>query len=126
MSFYEDSEDILYPTVPEKWLNFDDIEMMNDCGADAINLDNKNTITETRNKLGDNVLLLGDFNAYTTLSNMDVSEVAPVIKQCIDDGYDAVWPGCDLWPDVKEENVRAYVSTIREFGKMPSPAVGRI
>jgi len=102
------------------------IEMMNDCGADAISLDHKNTITETRKKLGDDVLLLGDFDAYGTLVEMDASEVAPIIKDCIDKGYDAVWPGCDLWPDVKEDNVKAYVSTIREFGKKPSPAVGRV
>jgi [methyl-Co(III) methanol-specific corrinoid protein]:coenzyme M methyltransferase len=102
------------------------IEMMNDCGADALSLDDKNTITETREKLGDDVLLLGDFNAYTTLVEMEASEVAPVIKKCIDDGYDAVWPGCDLWPDVKEENVKTYVNTIREFGRNASPAVGRV
>ena len=102
------------------------IEMMNDCGADALSLDNKNTITETRKKLGNDVLLFGDFNAYTTLTEMNASEIPAVIKKCIDEGYDAVWPGCDIWPDVKEENVRAYVSTIRELGKKASPAVGRI
>ena len=78
-----------------------------------------------RKKLGDEVLLFGDFNAYTTLVEMDVSEVEPIIKECIDNGYDAVWPGCDLWPEVKAENVKAYVKTIHEFGKKPSPAVGR-
>ncbi|MCL5123130.1 MAG: hypothetical protein M1511_01240, partial [Deltaproteobacteria bacterium] len=30
------------------------------------------------------------------------------------------------WPDVKAENVEAWVKTAREFGKQPSPAVGRI
>jgi [methyl-Co(III) methanol-specific corrinoid protein]:coenzyme M methyltransferase len=102
------------------------IEMMNDCGADAISIDNKTSITETRKKLGDDVLLFGDFNAYTTLVEMNVSEVEPVIKECIDNGYDAVWPGCDLWPEVKKENVNAYVNTIHKFGKKPSPAVGRL
>jgi [methyl-Co(III) methanol-specific corrinoid protein]:coenzyme M methyltransferase len=49
-----------------------------------------------------------------------------VIKKCIDDGIDAVWPGCDLWPDVKKENVEAYVQAVRKYGKEASPAVGRI
>ncbi len=57
---------------------------------------------------------------------MDPSKVEGVIKKCIDDGVDAVWPGCDLWPQVKRENVEAYVRTIREYGKKPSPAVGRL
>ena len=102
------------------------IGMMNDCGADALSVDQKNHVSESRKKLGDDVLLLGNFDPFGTLCQMDVGEVSPVIKQCIDEGVDAVWPGCDLWPAVKEENVKAYVEAIREYGKAPSPAVGRI
>jgi [methyl-Co(III) methanol-specific corrinoid protein]:coenzyme M methyltransferase len=102
------------------------IEMMNECGADAISVDQKNNVVESRKKLGDDVLLFGNFDPYGTLVTGDVSEVEPVIKKCIDDGIDAVWPGCDLWPDVKRENVEAYVQTVRKYGKQPSPAVGRI
>mgnify|MGYP001294068090 FL=1 len=102
------------------------IEMMNECGADAISVDHKNTTAESRKKLGDDVLLFGDFDPYGLLVQGDVSNVEPVIKKCIDDGVDAVWPGCDLWPDVKKENVDAYVQTIRTYGKQASPAVGRI
>lgn len=102
------------------------IEMMNECGADALSVDHKNNVVETRKKLGNDVLVLGYFDPYKTLVQGDVSEVEPAIKKCIDDGVDAVWPGCDLWPDVKQENVEAYVQTIRKYGKQPSPAVGRI
>jgi [methyl-Co(III) methanol-specific corrinoid protein]:coenzyme M methyltransferase len=102
------------------------IEMMNDCGADALSVDQKNNLSESRKKLGDNVLLLGNFDPYGTLVEMDVAEVEPVIKKCISDGADAVWPGCDLWPAVKKENVDAYVGALRKFGKEASPAVGRI
>jgi [methyl-Co(III) methanol-specific corrinoid protein]:coenzyme M methyltransferase len=101
------------------------IEMMNDCGADALSVDQKNHVSESRKKLGNNVLLFGNFDPFGTLCQMDAHEVAPVIKQCIDEGVDAVWPGCDLWPDVKKENVEAYVKAIRKHGKAPSPAVGR-
>lgn len=102
------------------------IEMMNDCGADALSVDQKNHVAESRKKLGDDVLLLGNFDPFGTLVQMDPSKVEGVIKKCIDDGVDAVWPGCDLWPQVKRENVEAYVRTIREYGKKPSPAVGRL
>ncbi|MGC8605302.1 MAG: uroporphyrinogen decarboxylase family protein, partial [Desulfomonilaceae bacterium] len=68
----------------------------------------------------------GNFDPYGTLCQKNVSEVPAVIKGCIDAGVDAVWPGCDIWPDVKAENVEAWVKTVREFGKQPSPAVGRI
>ena len=99
---------------------------MNECGADALSVDHKNNISESRKKLGDDVLLFGNFDPYKTLVQGDVSEVEPAIRKCIDSGGDAVWPGCDLWPDVKKENVEVYVQTIRENGKKPSPAVGRI
>jgi [methyl-Co(III) methanol-specific corrinoid protein]:coenzyme M methyltransferase len=102
------------------------IEMMNECGADALSVDHKNNLVESRKKLGNDVILLGDFDAYKTLVQMEASEVEAVIKKCIDAGVDAVWPGCDLWPDVKPENVEVYVRTIRKYGKQPSPAVGRI
>jgi len=102
------------------------IEMMNECGADALSVDQKNNVVETRKKLGNDVLLLGNFDPYGTLVTGDVADVEPAIKKCIDDGVDAVWPGCDLWPDMKKENVEAYVQTVRKHGTQASPAVGRI
>jgi [methyl-Co(III) methanol-specific corrinoid protein]:coenzyme M methyltransferase len=102
------------------------IEMMNECGADALSVDQKNNVAESRKKLGNDVIILGNFDPYGTLVQMDASQVEPVVKKCIDDGVDAVWPGCDLWPEVKKENVKAYVRTVREYGKNASPAVGRI
>ena len=102
------------------------IEMMNECGADAISVDQKNNLAESRKKLGDDVLLLGNFDPYGTLVTGEVSNVEPVIKKCIDDGADAVWPGCDIWPDAKKENVEAFVDTVRKYGKTASPAVERI
>lgn len=103
------------------------IEMMNECGADALSVDQKNNVAETRKKLGDDVLILGNFDPYGVLATMeDAAEVETVIKQCIDNGVDAVWPGCDIWPDVKKGNMETYVRTVCEYGKKPSPAGKRI
>lgn len=102
------------------------VEMMNDCGADALSFDQKNNLVETRKKIGNEVILLGNFDPYGTLCQMEASKVPEVIKGCIDAGVDAVWPGCDIWPEVKSANVEAWVRTVREFGTKPSPAVGRI
>ncbi len=103
------------------------IEMMNECGADALSVDQKNNAAETRKKLGNDVLIFGNFDPYNTLVQLeDVAEVEAIIKKCIDDGQDAIWPGCDIWPDIKTENMKTYVKTVREYGKKPSPAVGRI
>lgn len=103
------------------------IEMMHECGADALSVDQKNNIIETRKKLGNDVLIFGNFDPYATLCQIeDQAEVETIIKKCIDDGIDSVWPGCDIWPDIKEENMKTYVKTVRGYGKKPSPAVGRI
>jgi len=102
------------------------VPLMNECGADALSFDQKNNLVETRNKIGNEVLLMGNFDPYGTLCTMEADAVPGVIKGCVDAGVDAVWPGCDLWPEVKPDNVKAYVSTVREYGKKPSPAVGRL
>jgi [methyl-Co(III) methanol-specific corrinoid protein]:coenzyme M methyltransferase len=103
------------------------IEMMHECGADAISVDQKNDIAETRKKLGNDILLFGNFDPYGTLTTQeDTSAVAEVIKKCIDNGVDSVWPGCDIWPDVRKENMETFVQTVREYGKKPTPATKRI
>ncbi|MDH3390608.1 MAG: hypothetical protein OEL85_02285 [Desulfobulbaceae bacterium] len=103
------------------------IEMMHECGADALSVDQKNNVVETRAKVGNDVLIFGNFDPYGTLTTLeDTAAVADVIKKCIDDGVDSVWPGCDIWPDVRKENMETYVQTVKEYGVKPSPAVKRI
>ncbi|MEJ5378397.1 MAG: uroporphyrinogen decarboxylase family protein [bacterium] len=104
------------------------IEMMNDCGADAISVDIKNNLSESRKKLGNDVLLFGNFDVFALPCKEEttVEQAIAGIKKNIDGGVDAVWPGCDLWPDIKEENMRAIVATVRDYGRRPSPAVGRL
>lgn len=103
------------------------IPMMHECGADAISVDQKNTLAQTREAIGTDTLLFGNFDPYSTLCQLeDQAEVADRIKAAIDGGVDSVWPGCDIWPEIKEENMKTYVKTVREYGKKASPAVGRI
>lgn len=102
------------------------IELMNDCGAEAISVDHKNTLSETRSKIGGEVLLLGDYDGFTLPGQASFEEIEQAIRRCIESGVDAVWPGCDIWPEIKSENLKAINSAIKELGRSPSPAVGRI
>jgi [methyl-Co(III) methanol-specific corrinoid protein]:coenzyme M methyltransferase len=104
------------------------IEMMAECHADGLTVDIKNSIVESRKKLGNDVLLMGNLDTYPITCSPDSSKEAAVshVKSIIDSGVDAVMPGCDLWPDVIEENLLACVETTHTYGKKPSPAVGRI
>ncbi len=101
-------------------------EMMAESGADAISVDHKNTLAETRKKVGDKMLLFGDYNGFTLPKKAAQEEISSSIQGCIDAGVDAVWPGCDIWPDVNEQNLLTINRHIKELGRSPSPAVGRL
>jgi [methyl-Co(III) methanol/glycine betaine-specific corrinoid protein]:coenzyme M methyltransferase len=104
------------------------IKMMHECGGDAISVDIKNNLLESRKELGNDVLLFGNFDVFKLPCKEEttVEEAIQGMKTNIDGGVDAVWPGCDLWPDIKEENFIAMEKTIREYGKKPSPALKRL
>jgi [methyl-Co(III) methanol-specific corrinoid protein]:coenzyme M methyltransferase len=104
------------------------IEMMNQCGADGLTVDIKCNVAEARKKLGDDVLLMGNVDTYAMTCDPETKPEATVahIKEIIDAGVDAVMPGCDLWPDIIEANMKAAVDTTHAYGKKASPAVGRL
>jgi [methyl-Co(III) methanol-specific corrinoid protein]:coenzyme M methyltransferase len=104
------------------------IEMMNQCGADGLTVDIKCNVAEARKKLGDDVLLMGNVDTYSMTCDPETKAEATVahIKEIIDNGVDAVMPGCDLWPDIIEANMKAAVDTTHAYGKKASPAVGRL
>ena len=85
-------------------------------------------IAEARKKLGDDVLLMGNVDTYSMTCDEKTSVATTIdhIKGIIDAGVDAVMPGCDLWPAIIEENMKACVDTTHEYGKKASPAVGRL
>lgn len=104
------------------------VEMMVGCGGDAVGVDIKNDLRATREKLGAEALLFGNFDVYDLPCKAETTpeQAAAAIRENIDAGVDAVWPGSDLWPEIKTGNVRAIVDTVHTYGRKPSPAVGRI
>ncbi len=88
---------------------------MTETGAGAISVDQKNDVVETRKKLGSDTLIFGNYDPYNVLVSGDVETVRETMKQCLDDGVSAVWPGCDIWPTVPPENFKAMMDTIREY-----------
>ena len=65
---------------------------MNDCGADALSVDIKNCLAETREKVGDDVLVLGNFDVFALPCKEEttVEEAVAGIKTNIDGKVDAV------------------------------------
>jgi MtaA/CmuA family methyltransferase len=92
------------------------IEQMADCGADAVSVDQKNNLRETRRKVGDDLILFGNLDPYNVLVAGTPQDIESAVKDIIDSGVNAVWPGCDIWPDVPKENMKAFVEASHRYG----------
>lgn len=104
------------------------LTMMNECGADGLTVDIKCDVRKGREILGPDVLFMGNVDTYkmTCDPNTPKQDAIDHVKDMIDGGMDAVMPGCDLWPAIIQENMKAVVDTTHEYGKKPTPVVGRL
>jgi [methyl-Co(III) methanol-specific corrinoid protein]:coenzyme M methyltransferase len=103
-------------------------QIVTDSGGQAVSFDIKNNLLESRKKLGNDALIVGNFDVFglPCAEETTVEQAIEGIQTNIDGQVDAVWPGCDLWPDIKEDNFRAMEKTAREYKTGPTPAVGRL
>ena len=94
------------------------VEQMALCRADAISVEKKNDVVETRKKLGPDVLIFGELDAYGVLSQGKPDDVDRAVKEAVDRGVNAIWPGCDIWPVVPKENMEALMAAARKYGNL--------
>ncbi len=88
---------------------------MLESGAKAISVDQKNDIADTRKKIGKSALLFGNYDPYNVLVTGTTEKVREAVAKCIEDGVSAVWPGCDIWPTVPPENIRAMMDEVKRY-----------
>lgn len=94
------------------------VEMMADCGADAIAVDHKNHLAQTRNTLGKDKLIFGDIDGFNVMVLGKPEDVDKAVKNAIDAGVSAIWPGCDIWPTVPAQNMEALIEAARRYGEL--------
>lgn len=87
----------------------DIIDSMHKCAANALSVDQKNDLRETRRTIGTEPILFGNFDPYNILVKGTPEDVERAVKECVDGGVDALWPGCDIWPTVPRENMEALM-----------------
>ncbi len=92
------------------------VELMHEAGANAIAVDQKNDVKATREKLGRDAVILGNIDPYNTLVKGSPDDVDRSVKAMIGAGVNGVVPGCDIWPEVPEENMRTLVEATRKYG----------
>jgi [methyl-Co(III) methanol-specific corrinoid protein]:coenzyme M methyltransferase len=90
------------------------VEDMAECGANAISIDQKNCIADTREKLGPDILILGNFDPVKVLHQGKPEDVGPAVLKSLQGGASAVWPGCDIWPEVSRENMQALMDALKD------------
>lgn len=96
----------------------DIVEQMAACGADAISVEPKNHVAETRKKLGPEALILGNIDAFGVMVAGTPEDVDKAVKEAIANGVNGIWPGCDIWPTVPRENMEALMAAARKYGQL--------
>ena len=94
------------------------VEQLPLAGADAISVEKKNDVIETRKKLGSDALIFGDIDGFGLLVEGTPDDVDEGVKQAIEKGVNAIWPGCDIWPTAPRENMEAMMKAARKYGKL--------
>ena len=93
------------------------MDSMNGCGARALSVDQKNDLRETRNTIGPEPILLGNFDPYNVLVKGTPEEVENAVRDCVQGGVDAIWPGCDIWPTVPKENMETLMRAVKSANR---------
>jgi len=94
----------------------DIVELMAQCGADALSVEQKNHVAASRAKIGPGMPLFGNIDAYGVLVVGKPEDVENAVQVAIKNGVDAIWPGCDIWPTVPKENMEALLEATRKHG----------
>ncbi len=84
-----------------------------ECGASAINVDHRNDLARTRQILGADAILLGNLDPVGVLSHGKAEDVRSAVAKIAQAGANAVVPGCDLYPDIPDENMSALIESSR-------------
>jgi [methyl-Co(III) methanol-specific corrinoid protein]:coenzyme M methyltransferase len=94
------------------------VEEMVLCGADAISVEQKNHVAESRKKIGPDVLIFGNIDPYGVMAKGKPDDIDTAVKEAIANGVDAVWPGDDIYPTAPRENMKALIAATQKYGKL--------
>ena len=94
------------------------VEQMALCGADAISVDQKNNVAESRKEVGPDMFILGNIDPYGVVVKGKPDDVENAVKDAIDNGVNAIWPGCDIFPTAPRQNMEALMAAIQKYGKL--------
>jgi [methyl-Co(III) methanol-specific corrinoid protein]:coenzyme M methyltransferase len=94
------------------------VEDMANTKAGAISIEKKTDVKKARQLLGKEALIFGNLDTYQILCLGSPEDVKKEVMRSLEDGVSAVWPGCDLWPEIPAENMRTMVETVKANGSI--------
>lgn len=98
------------------------ITSMIDCGAEAITIEEKTSMSEAR-KIADEhrpgYVIGGNIDPYNVIHGSSIEVIRDRVKRVIEEGTDMVCPGCDYWIETPTEHIRAFVNAAVEYGTPP-------
>jgi [methyl-Co(III) methanol-specific corrinoid protein]:coenzyme M methyltransferase len=105
----------------------DDIPYMIKTGADFISVEQKNHISQSREKMkGSGVRLMGNLDVYQLLAMSTPEQIDAQAKAVIEQGLDALWPACDIWPEAPVKNIKAMVEAAKKYSDAENPVPGTL
>jgi [methyl-Co(III) methanol-specific corrinoid protein]:coenzyme M methyltransferase len=81
------------------------VDLLAEAGADALSVDQLNSVAASRAVLGPDAVILGNIDPVGVLGGGTGEEVKSAVAGAIAAGVDAVWPGCDLLAETPLENL---------------------
>lgn len=86
-----------------------------ECNSSAINIDHRNDLARTRSILGRDTIILGNFDPVGVLSRGKPEDIAQAVENIAQADASAIVPGCDLYPDIPDENFRMLMEKAKNW-----------
>jgi len=83
-------------------------------GSDALSVDQTNDLLTSRQEVPD-VLLFGNLDPVGLISLGTPDEITEAVEGVARSGANAIWPGCDLYPQTPLENLRSLVAASKNI-----------
>jgi [methyl-Co(III) methanol-specific corrinoid protein]:coenzyme M methyltransferase len=94
-------------------------------GADFLSVEQKVHIWRARQIMnGTGIRLMGNMDVFLLLTMSKPEDVEGQVRTIINEGVDAVWPACDIWPEATVENVTAMVEACKKYSDPEAPTPG--
>jgi uroporphyrinogen decarboxylase len=97
----------------------DRLDFIRDSQVDCFSIDNKVSLEIAKEKLSGKVCLAGNIDPVNVLLKGGREEVEKAVERCLEiagkNGGYILMPGCDLPPNVPEENIRVFLETGRKW-----------